>query len=262
MVKNIYMSPKEQEIFRILKKRHVISHESIATTFPEEKNMNKIIHGLISKGYLYKLKRGLYLVFDDAKMIIENPFKIGLSMFPGYIGMSSALNLHGLLDYESFTVFIITPDRSEERKVGNYLFKAINLGRRAEGECLLNGLYVSTPAKTLFDCFFKPGHTGYPVITKAIYESDKKICWNEFLDYFKKYASNSLCQRTGYILEELNRETKQNIVPERIISYLYSRVSAKTRILPSDKKSGKYIRKWKVMDNSGKRNFLSWWFNG
>ena len=35
-----------------------------------------------------------------------------------------------------------------------------------------------------------------------------------------------------------------------------------TKLVPSGKAGGKYIKEWKVLDNLGKENILSWWYHG
>jgi predicted transcriptional regulator of viral defense system len=259
MPKKIYLTPKEQEVYEGVKAADVISHDEIVGLFPQEKWINRTIHGLISKGKLKAIRRGLYFVGGEDGTL-KNPYAVSMRIFRGYVGLSSAFKIHGLLDYEPFTVFIITSKRSERRTIGNYSFRAINFGDRATGEEFREGVYVSTVAKTFFDCFFRPSYVGYSEITKALYQLTE-MDWDEFLHYFVRFASPSLSQRTGYVLDMMRRETGKD-VPERVISYFRKRIKTKTRLLPSYRKGGQYCREWKVMDNLGKKNFLSWWYDG
>lgn len=63
---------------------------------------------------------GVYLIQDKPSdtPVINNPYKIALSMFNGYIGFSSALRVYGLLDYEPFTIFVVAKKRSSEKRIG------------------------------------------------------------------------------------------------------------------------------------------------
>ncbi|AFK22075.1 type IV toxin-antitoxin system AbiEi family antitoxin [Pyrococcus sp. ST04] len=177
-------------------------------------------------------------------------------LFPGYIAFSSALRLYGLIEYEPFTIFVATPRKSGEKEIGEYTIKAVALGEKATGMTLKNGIYTSTLAKTFFDCFYKPGYCGsYSKVTKALYEAEK-IDWDEFLSYFKRFASDSLCQRTGYILE-LVKNLGVN-VPEDVIEYLRSRVKTWTKLVPTLPSRGRGIREWKLIDNFGKERILGW----
>jgi len=48
----------------------------------------------------------------------ENPHKVALSIFKGYIGFSSALRTYNLLEYEPTTIFIVTRNKSARKKLG------------------------------------------------------------------------------------------------------------------------------------------------
>jgi len=243
----------------ILKSADVLTIQEIKELFPElsEDMIKKVLSSLVKKGYLYRLKRGLYLVNEEpGKPLIKNPYQIALMLFPGYIAFSSALRLYGLIEYEPFTIFVATPRKSGEKEIGEYTIKAIALGEKATGMTLKNGIYTSTLAKTFFDCFYKPQYCGgYSEVTKALYEAEK-IDWDEFLSYFKRFASDSLCQRTGYILELVKNLGVD--VPEGVIEYLRGRVRVWTKLVPTLPSKGKGIEEWKLIDNLGKERILGW----
>jgi len=259
MMKNYYLSRTEQELMSILKSADVLTIQEIKELFPElsEDMIKKVLSSLVKKGYLYRLKRGLYLVNEEpGKPLIKNPYQIALMLFPGYIAFSSALRLYGLIEYEPFTIFVATPRKSGEKEIGEYTIKAIALGEKATGMTLKNGIYTSTLAKTFFDCFYKPQYCGgYSEVTKALYEAEK-IDWDEFLSYFKRFASDSLCQRTGYILELVKNLGVD--VPEGVIEYLRGRVRVWTKLVPTLPSKGKGIEEWKLIDNLRKERILGW----
>ncbi len=259
-MKNYYLSKTEQELISVLKSADTVTIQEIEGLFPKlSKDMiKKVLSSLVRKGYLYRVRRGIYLVNEEpGKPLIKNPYQIALMLFPGYIAFSSALRLYDLIEYEPFTVFVATPRKSGKKEIGEYTIKAVALGDKATGMTLKNGIYTSTLAKTFFDCFYKPSYCGgYSEITKALYEAEK-INWNEFLRYFKRFASNSLCQRTGYIIELVKKELKVD-VPEDAIEYLRSRVGAWTKLLPTLPSKGKSVREWKLIDNLGKERILGW----
>jgi len=118
--KNYYLSRAEQELMRILKSAEIVSIQEVEDLFPQlSKGMiKKILSSLVRKGYLYRLKRGLYLVNEEpGKPLIKNPYQIALMLFPGYIVFSSALRLYGLIEYEPFTIFVVTPRKSCEKEI-------------------------------------------------------------------------------------------------------------------------------------------------
>jgi len=64
MNKNIYLSKQEQMIFNIVSYADIAYIDEIRDFCPDLKphQINKICHSLSSKGYLYRLKRGVYLI--------------------------------------------------------------------------------------------------------------------------------------------------------------------------------------------------------
>jgi len=261
MQKKIYLTKSEQLVFETIRDTDTISSQEIEDMFPElSKNMRyKVISSLSKKGYLYRLENGLYLVqkIPSKDPIIEDPYRIALSIFNGYIAFSSALRLYGLIEYEPFTIFVSMPDRSKRITVGNYEIQAISMGKRAVGITLYKGYYVSNPEKTFFDCFYKPQYSGgYETITRALF-LDVKLEWKSFIYYFKKYSSSSHCQRTGYILDLMKEELDYNI-PDHVIRYFQKRIKTKSRLIPTAPSRGKYISRWKLMDNLGVDTILGW----
>jgi len=246
MTRDRYLTPSEQKIFGIIQETDIASHDDLRRAFPDIHRLaiNKIISSMLEKGYLYPLKKGKYLVQKEpsANPLIQDPYRVALSLYSGYIGFSSALRLYDLTDYEPFTIFVVTT--------------SVSFGNKATGITFRKGVYVSTIPKTFFDCFFKPSHAGgYGEITKA-FHSVKNIDWDEFLGYYKKFGSSSLCQRTGYVLELMKDAGYQT--PGYVLKYLRSRTGKKTRLLPSVPSKGKYNSDWKLTDNAGKENILGW----
>lgn len=228
--------------------------------------LNRLCATLAAKGYLHRIRRGLYIVQAEpsARPVIADPNALGRALFGGYIGFSSALRLYGLIEHEPFTVFVVTRNLSREVRAGEYCFKAVAMGRRATGTTYRGGVYVSTIAKTIFDCFFRPQYAGgYANLAKAAHDcaSLKKpgFDWNEFSAYFG-YASPSLCARTGYVLDVVRREAGG--IPANVVSGLKERVGNNTRLVPGGRTGGNYSKGWKVLDNVGHGNLMSWWEHG
>jgi len=84
-----------------------------------------------------------------------------------------------------------------------------------------------------------------------------KINWKIFLNYFEKYASDALCQRTGYILDQMQLKTNY-MIPVYAINYFKERIKNNACLISG--KGGKHIKSWKLMDND--RNFLKWYYYG
>ena len=262
MIKNTYLSRMEQSLFDIIRESNVniISNEQIKDLMPN-KNINKLCSSLMKKGYFHKIKRGIYIIqFTPSKRpIIADPYLIALNTYRGYLGFSTALKMHGLIEYEPFTIFLITNYKSKTLHLGQYIFKIINMHEKAKYTIRMEDYTTSTLEKTFFDCFFKPEFAGgYQNIAKALYNT--KLNWGLFIKIFNEFASSSLCQRTGYILELIKNETGYKI-DSKTINYMKKRIKNNTKLIPKANSKGIFIKKWKLIDNLGKDKIMGW-YNG
>jgi predicted transcriptional regulator of viral defense system len=259
MSKNIGLSGRELEIINSTRDINIISNKELKGTF-SNMNINKICSSLIKKGYFHKIKKGLYLINKEPSTLptINDPFKIALNLYKGYLGLSSALRIHDLIEYEPFTIFLITNYKSVELNIGEYTFKIINFGDKAKYITNKKGYTVSTLEKTFFDCFLKSVYVNYSIITNALYNA--KIDWDELIRIFKEFSSPSLRQRTGYILDILKSNTNYKI-PEKVLSFFQKNIKNDTKLIPTLASKGKYYKKWKIIDNLGQDNILGW-YNG
>lgn len=252
MKTNYYLTKTEQKIWEIIKNNETIETTSLKNILPKIE-INKVLSNLSKKGKIKRIKKEFYAIPEN----IKDYHKLALSIHPGYLGLTSALRYYGLLDYEDFIIYIITYNRSKKIGFGKYTFKYISLKEKSIGFKRGGDITISTLEKTFFDCFYMSHFVGYNIITKAIYDA-KEIDWNDFICYFKKFASSPLCQKTGYILEMLKNETKTKI-PNFVLDYFKSRVKEKTKLINKNIPS-KFNKKWLIQDNLGKNRILSWWF--
>jgi len=223
---------------------------------------------LQKKGWITSVGKGVYLRLPassavDGKVYLEDPFEVALKLFPknAYLAFLSALKVHNLSEYEPFTIFVATKNKSETLKLlEQYEVKAIKFGRRFTGYERKDGYIVSTVAKTFFDCFYHPQYAGgYSEVLKSLH-SCENLGWKEFRSYLERFGLSSLCQKIGYMLSLL-----QNVgytVPEDLMDYLKSRVRTKTRLDFQIRKGGKLVKEWLVIDNIGDRKLLEWWYHG
>lgn len=255
MFEKNYVSREEHRVWEYIKDKEIVDNELIKEVFPEMPNnkRNKVLHSLYKKGYLKRARKDIYY----------NPYnitdfhKLALKMIEGYIGLSSALRYYALLDYEDFTIFVMTKTVQKKMKLKGtqYSLKAVPLKNLFIGFGKKDGIYISSIEKTLFDCFLKPGLIGFSNITQAIYGA--KIDWKEFIGFFRLSNNNSLRQRTGYILEITKKKTKIKI-PSFVFEFLLKSVKNPVKLMPIQGKSS-FNKKWKVQDNLGEEKILSWW---
>ncbi len=253
-IKN-YIAREEQKIWQYIKDKDIIDNELIKLICPDlsQGKRNKILHRLYRKDFLKRLRKDIY--YNPEKL--KNFYKLALKVREGYIGLNSALRFYNLIEYEDFTIFVMTKnfkgkiDLEEKYTIEFIPLKNLFIGFEKKGD-----FYISSIEKTLFDCFLKPKFIGFTNITKALY--DAKIDWNRFISFFKLTQNNSLHQRTGYILELMKKNTKLKI-PSFVFELLIKKVKNPVKLMPINLKST-FNKKWKIQDNIGKEKILSWWY--
>ena len=256
MAKKDYQTKQEQAIWQYIQDKDIVDNELLGDIFPDlsKNKRNKILHGLYRKGYLRRVRRGLY--YNSEK--IGDFYKLAIIIHAGYVGLNSALRYYNLIDYEDFTIFVMT--KSFQRKISlkgtNYYIHYVPLKDMFIGFEKKDDIYISSIEKTIFDCFLKPREVGYSNLTKAIYSSNIK--WDKFIGFYKRIKNNALYQRTGYILELMKKNIGINL-PTNVMEFLQKGVKCPVRLTPNKSKS-KFNIKWKIQDNLGEKNIFSWWY--
>ena len=247
VTENYYLSPQEQHVLDIAREANTILTEDIiqAAGDMHPQTVRNVLSSLVRKGHLFRAKRGIYLRCGEPSLpVIEDPRKLALLLFKGYVAFASALQHWELLEYESFTVFVATRNKSGRREIGEYLFRAVAMGGRARGMVYDGGIYVSSLEKTIFDCIYKPVHAGgYPLVARAV--SDSRPDWKEVLRWFDMLGSQSLRQRGGYLL------SKAGNAPRWLLDRLRYGSEFNVWLDPSASRRGRFNREWRVMDNVG-----------
>ncbi len=253
MGKNNYLTADEQKLWNVLNNKGIIGTELAGQVFPElsENRKVKLLNSLCSKGYIKRAKKGVYYNPERTGSF----YKLALRLHKGYIGLHSALKIHGLTEYEDFTIIILTRDRYMKVRLGDYTLKYMPI-RPYNGIVERDGIMVSTLEKTFFDCFIRIRHVGYSILTKAIHDAGR-IKWGEFLESFSG-APDAAAQKAGYVLEMLKKETGCRI-PSYVFRELLQHVKHPVKLEHNSRKSS-YDSRWKVQDNIGEKRILSWWY--
>lgn len=259
MTMNNHLSKNEFTIYSIIKEIDfptIITNKEIQDIFPDipSKNINHILKKLYQKKYLLKIERAKYIL--NKSYTINELYILSINIYFGYISYLSALKYYKLIDYNPQTIFVSTKNKSKEINIDNYKIKYISVNNFEYYK--KDNFYISTLEKTIFDCINKVEFSGgYSTITKAIYDAYKKIDWNILEKIYKKYASKRQKQITGYLLDLISKKTNLKI-NNNFYKYLIKQEKSKTYLLNIKNKRSKYNSKWKIKDNFGEENIISW----
>ena len=220
--------------------------------------MKELLSDMVKRGLLMRLKKGLYYVIPYEKEpenflpdwhLLAEPLSKGNEY---YIGYYSAMQIHNLITQPSLKEQIVVSKqmRPSTLKIKNVAFQFIYhnenhfFGSKKIWIDNYNKVLCSDLEKTFVDCLFKPDYAeGIVEIGRAIYTSRNMINFNKLLEYTKRFKSQAVIKRLGFLLETLEIETD-------IIKDLYKLRTSSYVLLDTElSKSGKMISRWSIQQN-------------
>jgi predicted transcriptional regulator of viral defense system len=220
--------------------------------------VRELLSDMTKRGLLMRLKKGVYYIIpyeQNAQSYMPDWHLIAEHMVNDvkyYIGYYSALQIHNLITQPSLKEQIVVSKqiRPSEIKIRNVSFQFIYhnekhfFGANKMWVDKFNKVLCSDLEKTIIDCLFKPDYAGGIVeVAKAIYTSKEKIKFGTLLQYTKKFDSQAVIKRLGFLLELL--EIRTDIIDELLEMKTDSYVLLDTE-LP---KTGKRISRWSIQQN-------------
>lgn len=220
--------------------------------------IRELLCDMVKRGLLMRLKEGIYHIIPyeanpetfmpDWHLVAEH--LVNDSKF--YIGYYSALQIHQLITQPSLKEQIVVSKqlRPSEIKIKQIPFQFIYhnekhfFGTKKIWIDNFHKVLCSDLEKTIIDCLFKPDYAGGIVeVSKAIYKSKDKTNYDTLLDYAKRFDSQAVIKRLGFLLELLEINTP-------IIGELQKLKSASYITLDTElPKNGTYKTHWSVLQN-------------
>ncbi len=228
--------------------------------------VKKLLSDMAKRGLLMRVKEGLYYVIPfelDAETFMPDwhllaQYLVGDADY--YIGYFSALQIHSLTTQPHLKEQIVV---NRQIKPSTLLIKNIPFqfiyhnekhffGNKKTWIDSYNKVQCSNLEKTFIDCLFKPQYAGgITEIAKAIHKSKDKIDYPTLLDYAKRFHSQAVIKRLGFLLELL--EIKHPVIDE--LQKLRS--NSFVALEPSYPKEGKTIFRWAIQQNIDNDSILS-----
>lgn len=228
--------------------------------------VKRLLSDMAKRGLLMRVKDGLYYVIpfeQDPETFMPDwhllsQYLVGDAEY--YIGYFSALQIHSLTTQPNLKEQIVV---NKQIKPSTLLIKGIPFqfiyhneahffGNKKTWIDSFNKIQCSDLEKTFIDCLFKPQYAGgITEITKAIYKSKDKIDYPKLLDYAKRFNSQAVIKRLGFLLELLEIE---NPVIDKLQKL---RSNSFVALEPSYPKEGKTIFRWAIQQNLDNNSILS-----
>ncbi|MCD6423244.1 MAG: hypothetical protein J7L42_03920 [Elusimicrobia bacterium] len=247
MVKSL--SPTEQMIYSKLYPKRVITTSDVYQILENKHKSADYITNLREKGFLQKIKRGLYAVIPpdalERKYLPDKFLIAGKLKKKYYISHHSALEFHGIAESVFSTVYVTSKTYLKPFTYQNMTYKFITtkhfFGIKKlpyKGE----SLFVSDTEKTFLDCIRRIKYAGGLEEMMKSFHDIPYINYEKLWKYLKRFNEKSLYHKTGFILESLENLS----APKSFMNKIRREIVKKVYYLQS-KKNCVYIKKWNLM---------------
>lgn len=242
------LSPTEQRVYSELYSKRVITTIDVRRILGDPHKTADYISNLRDKGYLMKIRKGLYAIvppnlvgkgFNPDKYLVGSRLKQD-----SFLSYHTALELHGLAQSAFSTVYITIGDRS-----GSFSYQGMEYRftstKHLFGKMSMNyqgqQVMVSDRERTVLDCIRRVRYAGgLEELVKSI-SNVPSFDFEKILDYLERFGERSLYHKTGFILESLGAR-----VPPEFLQALHSEVGKRVYYLDEEKRSV-LNRKWNLM---------------
>ncbi|HET9057013.1 MAG TPA: hypothetical protein VFN30_09230 [Chitinophagaceae bacterium] len=261
-MKNKYISTQSNELLSYFngQNKNCFDYSLACKALPDSKAsaVRELLSDMTKRGLLMRLKEGVYYVIpyeQNAETFMPDWHLVAEHLVNDakhYIGYYSALQIHNLITQPSLKEQIVVSKqiRPSEIKIKEVPFQFIYhnekhfFGSKKIWIDSFNKVMCSDLEKTFIDCLFKPDYAGGIVeVARAIYTSKDKIKYDTLLEYTKKFDSQAVVKRLGFVLEILEINTK-------IIQELQQMKTASYVVLDTElPKTGKRISRWSIQQN-------------
>lgn len=173
-----------------------------------------VIYRLAHKGRLARVEKGRYVLAPARAGIEGNWSENAFVILPHiideyYVGFWTAMSHWGMTEQLPVAIFVATTKRKRPVKYGGQSFRFITVskskffGYTDEG---INGqtFRISTREKTVADALVFPRYCGgMSEVTKAIWNSRKRLDWRKILAATERLGVDVALRRLGYVLRLL-----------------------------------------------------------
>jgi len=215
-------------------------------------NLNEILENLVQKKFLTRLERGKY-----CRSTFKNEMVIGCFLTSdGTVAYWSALNLHGLTEQFSNTIFIQTTRQKEQKNIAGTTFQFVKLkptkiagiAKQGYGS---NAFSMTDIEKTIVDCFDLPQYSGgYAELIRAF--AIATLDAQKMIEYCKVVSNIAVTKRLACLTEIVGKEKFSSFLKyaKTVVNEAY------TLLDPFGSEEGEFIKEWKIRLNISREQIL------
>lgn len=242
------LSPTEQELYSRLYSERVINTGDVKAILGGGHKSVDYITRLREKGYLQKIRRGLYGVVPPN--LVGREFKPDKFLIAGktrseyYISHHSALELHGLAQSVHNTVLITTRSQSDSFSHQSITYKFVTTDHFFGFEKMTHQgvkINVSDRERTFLDCVRRIKYAGGLEELMKSLNNLPSLDWGKLENYLERFDEKKLYQKAGFILESLDLQA-----PERTLSEMRGKIGDRPYYLEKGRESS-FNKRWNLM---------------
>lgn len=192
--------------------RGIVSAADVIALLGNESTARKVIHNLLRKGWLTRLKAGRYLFlppeYGPENFGENNPLALASAVVdPSYVGWWPAASFHGFTTQKPMTLTVATLRQVSASVIeGNEIHFVKVVPRKFFGfqtyDVYGREATLSTPAKTLVDCVDRPDLAGGAAeVARIAYGASSVISPEELADAALRMKSTATLQRLGFLAD-------------------------------------------------------------
>ena len=215
-------------------------------------NLSEILENLVNKELLVRIEKGKF-----CKQGFRDEYVIGTFVTENSaVAYWSALNLHGLTEQFSNTVFIQTTHKKYDKSILGTSYKFVKIAPHKKLGIQHNGYGnlqypITDIEKTIVDCFDLPQHSGgYAELIRAVGQA--KMQSNKLIEYCQAVNNIAVTKRIGYLVELL-----QITDMEPFVDFAKKQVNNRYNLFdPQGLEEGEFVAEWRLRLNISREELL------
>lgn len=215
-------------------------------------NLSEILENLVDKELLVRIERGKF-----CKQSFRNEYVIGTFVVENSaVAYWSALNLHGLTEQFSNTVFIQTTHQKNDKSILGTSYKFVKIAPHKKAGIIYNGYGnlqypITDVEKTIVDCFDLPQHSGgYAELIRAVGQAQMQP--TKLVEYCQAANNIAVTKRIGYLVELL-----QITGMGPFINFARNQVNNRYNLFdPQGLDEGEFVAEWRLRLNISREELL------
>ena len=195
-----------------------------------------MVHQLVKKGWLERLRPGLYQLVPAERgregVADTNPLAAGAVLVsPYFFSFGTACTQHGLTEQVFSEVFVVARLRRKPQMVRGKRFIFVPVPEKrffgfTEQQILGEPVQIATIERALVDALDRPRYAGgIGEVSRIAARAARRVSWDSLMDCLRRFGVSALAQRLGYLLELNGAE-----VPAEVLTALHGLVRPGSKV--------------------------------